>query len=283
MSLKKIFNQLTNGLLNFFQHPFKLYVVLFLFVFLHFFRRVILFEKYNVPSESMMPTLIPGDIIWVNKLLYGGRIYISFNFDNHAPLNCLRLPGIRKIKPGDVICFNYPHGYDDDTMIEFKINYVYCKRVLGTPGDQIGSVDGHYWNSRELRPIGNIKEQERLRWMYDSIFVWNQNYDVLPMSKNGWNIKNWGPLIVPAKGMTIEIDDQTRELYRQIIEFETKKELDNNCTKYTFIGDYYFAVGDNAINSNDSRYWGFIPEDFIIGIVAGKKVKNKPVQLTIDN
>ena len=103
------------------------------------------------------------------------------------------------------------------------------------------------------------------------------------MSKNGWNIKNWGPLIVPAKGMTIEIDDQTRELYRQIIEFETKKELDNNCTKYTFIGDYYFAVGDNAINSNDSRYWGFIPEDFIIGIVAGKKVKNKPVQLTIDN
>ena len=103
--------------------------------------------------------------------------------------------------------------------------------------------------------------------MFDSVFIWQKCYDVIPLSMPKWNIKNWGPLVVPAKGLTIILDDFLRELYRQVIEYETGKDLDEALTEYSFREDYYFAVGDNAMDSYDSRYWGFIPEKFIIGIV----------------
>ena len=230
---------------------------------------IMICDSFIIPSQSMAPTLVSGDRIWVNKLLYGGRIYTSFNFDDHEQLRCFRMPGLRKICPGDVICFNKPFGYENTGKIEFKINNVFCKRVLGCPGDRIGAVDGHCWNDRVLRPIGVVEEQDKLRWMFDSLFIWRQCYDVIPLNQHRWNIKNWGPLIVPAQGQTVHLDGFTRELYRLVIEYETGEPLDETMTEYTFMGDYYFAVGDNAMDSYDSRYWGFIPEDFIIGIVSG--------------
>ena len=90
---------------------------------LHYARRIFIAERFNIPTSSMQPTLVPGERVWVNKLLFGGRIYTSFDFEDHAPLKCFRMPGLRKIRPGDVICFNFPLGYDKWTEIEFKINY----------------------------------------------------------------------------------------------------------------------------------------------------------------
>lgn len=259
------------------------FILLLLYLVLHFSRRIFVAERFYIPSPSMAPTLEVGDHVWVNKLLYGARIYTSLTFEEHAPLKCFRVPGLRKIEYGDVICFNYPHGYDDISKIEFKINYVYCKRVLGRPGDRIGAVDGHYWNDKILSPVGVVREQESLRWMFDSVFIWNNCYDVLSGAGMGWNIKNWGPLTVPAKDMTIRLDDVNRELYRAVIEYETGKELDSCLLEYTFSDNYYFGVGDNVISSQDSRYWGFIPDDFIIGIVGGNKVKNNPFQTNYAN
>lgn len=237
--------------------------------------RIFVIDSFIIPSESMCPTLNIGDKIRVNKLLYGARLYTSFNFQDHHEPKCLRMPGLRGIRYSDIICFNYPHGYDNTDKIEFKINYVYCKRVLGTPGDRIGAVDGHCWNDKILRPLGVIEEQDKLRWMFDSVFIWANSYKVIPLRSEldsaMWNIKNWGPVIVPARGLTVDLDDFTKELYGQIIEYETGSELSAEITSYTFRKNYYFAVGDNSMNSFDSRYWGFIPDDYIIGIVAGKK------------
>ena len=159
--------------------------------------------------------------------------------------------------------------------VESDQSEVYCKRVLGCPGDRIGAVDGHYWNDKYLKPVGVIEEQERLRWMFDGFFKVTDNFEVIPFTEPDWNIKNWGPLVVPAKGVTATLDVFSRELYRQIIEKETGEILTDSITEYTFRKDYYFAVGDNAISSFDSRYWGFIPEDFIIGIVGGKRLRNE--------
>jgi signal peptidase I len=101
------------------------------------------------------------------------------------------------------------------------------------------------------------------------------SYEAVPFKRKDWNRKNWGPVIVPASGLTMSLDDFTRELYRKVIEYETGKPLEESVAEYTFKKNYYFAVGDNAMSSYDSRYWGFIPEDFIIGIVAGKRFRNK--------
>lgn len=245
---------------------------------LHFGRRIFFAEKFKIPTESMLPTLEAGDKVWVNKLLYGARIYKSFNFEDHAPLKCFRMPGFRKIRPGDVICFNYPLGYDRWTEIEFKINYVYCKRVVGVPGDTIGIKDGITWNNNYKGVLGSLKYQTMVQNTPDSILWANQMMMAMPFSYPWWTIKNLGPLYIPEKGATVSLDQGGRSIYGPVIRYETGSLPSEEMESYTFKNNYYFAFGDYSIDSKDSRYFGFIPEDFIIGIVAGKKVKNNPNQ-----
>ena len=254
-------------------------VVLFILLVgaLHFGRRIFIAERFIIPSESMSPTLVPGDKVWVNKLLYGARIYKSFDFEDHAPLKCFRMPGLRKIRSGDVICFNYPLGYDKWTKIEFKINYVYCKRVVGTPGDTIGIKDGVTWNNNYNGIIGVQDNQLAIQNTPDSILWRTKFMATMPFTRPMWTMKNFGPLYVPEKGVTIELDSVGRAIYGPVIEYETGSWPDNEVCSHTFRYDYYFAFGDNSLDSNDSRYWGFIPEEFIIGIVGGRKVRNSCV------
>ena len=188
------------------------------------------------------------------------------------------MPGLRKPQPGDVICFNYPLGYDNWTKIEFKINYVYCKRVVGTPGDTIGVKDGITWNNNYEGTIGVLENQLAIQNMPDSILWRTKFMGTMPFTLPMWTMKNFGPLYIPEKGVTIELDSIGRATYGPVIEYETGAWPDGDVKRHTFQHDYYFAFGDNSLDSNDSRYWGFIPEDFIIGIVGGRKVINKPNQ-----
>ena len=244
----------------------------------HYVRCIFIADRFKIPSESMSPTLVPGDHVWVNKLLFGPRIYKSLDFEDHAPLQCFRMPGIRDIKPGDVICFNFPLGYQNWTVIEFKINYVYCKRVVGVPGDTIGVKDGITWNSNYPGTLGVLENQMKIHDRPDSLLWRTTMMATMPFTLPCWTIKNFGPLYVPQKGVTIELDSLQRAIYGPVIEYETGSWPEADMTSHTFKNNYYFAFGDNSTQSQDSRYWGFIPEDFIIGIVAGKKVKNNPNQ-----
>jgi len=91
-----------------------------------------------------------------------------------------------------------------------------------------------------------------------------------------WNGENFGPLTLPKEGMTIDINDSTLSIYGSTIrDFDLNKnvKIENGkliidgkeVTKYTFHQNYYFMMGDNRDNSLDSRYWGFVPEDHIVG------------------
>ncbi len=255
------------------------YLVVLGIVLLHYGRRILIADTFRIPSTSMWPTLNPGDRIVVNKLLFGPRIYTSFDFSAHAPLRCIRLPGVRKIRPGDVIVFNFPFGGDEWSRIEFRINYVYCKRVTGCPGDRIGITEGHCWNDRIMRPIGLTERQEALRDTPDSVLLQKLSYFTIPLSMPVWNSRNMGPLTVPARGLTVRMTPFNALLYQHVIEYETSGNLtvaDDGAVmldgtpinEYTFAQDWYFALGDNTPDSQDSRFWGFIPENFIIGIVS---------------
>lgn len=248
----------------------KLYLWVLLIGVIHFGRRIFIAERFRIPSESMCPTLRPGDKVWVNKLLFGARIYTSFNFEDHAPMRCFRMPGLRKIRPGDVVCFNYPLGYDEWTKIEFKINYVYCKRVLGVPGDTIGICNGLNWNSNYDGTIGVLENQLMVQNTPDSVLWRTKFMAAMPFTRPMWTMKDLGPLYVPKKGITIALDSIGRAIYGPVIEYETGSWPSDSISFHTFQHNYFFALGDNSLDSNDSRYWGFIPEDFIIGIVCGK-------------
>ena len=104
----------------------------------------------------------------------------------------------------------------------------------------------------------------------------------MPFTMPGWTVKNFGPLYIPEKGVTIEMDSLERAIYGPVIEYETGAWPADDVTSHTFKNNYYFTLGDNSYTSQDSRYWGFIPEDFIIGIVSGKRVRNNPDQYIED-
>lgn len=74
-------------------------------------------------------------------------------------------------------------------------------------------------------------------------------------------------MVVPARGMRVALDERTLALYSKVIEYETgRPALEFSGQVYTFEEDYYFFVGDNVCDSRDSRYDGFVPEDFIVGV-----------------
>lgn len=100
---------------------------------------------------------------------------------------------------------------------------------------------------------------------------------IFPVSKsNEWTGQNYGAIVIPKKGMEIEVNESTLSLYEEIIaKYEGHDQVlveggkllidGSTVTTYTFNQDYFFMMGDNRHNSLDSRYWGFVPEDHVVG------------------
>lgn len=240
---------------------------------------VFIADQFRTGGESMSPVLETGDHILVDKLLMGARIYTAYDF-TVPELKAFRMPGIRKIRPGDVAVFNYPEGWEKD-RIGFRINYVYTKRCIGCPGDTVRIVDGFYRNSSCPDEIlGAETMQSMLSWTPDSILVAQGVFlPAMPFRKEfGWTIRDFGPLYIPGRGDSVRLDDMSVRLYRKIIEYETGEKVEvrdgmvyiggSPMENYTFAENYCFFGGDNVLNSKDSRYIGLVPEEFIVGIAT---------------
>mgnify|MGYP002524082388 CR=1 FL=1 len=95
------------------------------------------------------------------------------------------------------------------------------------------------------------------------------------MDKSGWTVDNFGPVHIPAKGEVLELTADNIEMYRRVItsyEHNTLEVKDGRfyingepTDTYTVKQDYYWMMGNNRHNSQDSRFWGFVPEDHIVG------------------
>lgn len=125
-----------------------------------------------------------------------------------------------------------------------------------------------------------VAEELRKLPFIDSVVIETRKeveFNIYPdAAKFPWSGDFFGPIVVPKEGMTIQIDSNSLVLYRKMIErYEHNDDvkIENNrlfidgkeVTSYTFKQNYYFMMGDNRHNSLDSRYWGFVPEDHIVG------------------
>jgi len=221
----------------------------------------------------MQPTLIRNDYIYVSQRVPGRRIL------KHDPSDSLhyivtRKKGRREILHNDILLFNSPHGDYNDTLFLEKAVY-FIKRCIAVPGDTIYIDNGIYRIKHCEDTLGYYPYQLELSSMANCQFS-EEIFNCYPHdSVLNWNIKNFGILYVPKHGDRITIDSRTMKMYKNLIEFETGKNISirndsvflnySFLNEYLFIKNYYFMAGDYLFNSIDSRYWGLLPEDHIIG------------------
>jgi signal peptidase I len=149
--------------------------------------RAFLVQAFKIPTGSMRMTLIEGDLILVNKFIYGAKI----------PFTNLRLPALNLPKRGDVVVFIYPEDKSKD----------FIKRLVGLPGDVLEIKGGSIY----------INDKPAPEAIFNQIYYYNRGTWGSPDKK----------LVVPA--------------------------------------DSYFVLGDNSATSKDSRYWGFVPKNNLLG------------------
>lgn len=254
---------------------------------------VLCVASFKVSSNSMTPTLIPNDYILVDKCRTGARLFNVWHAGDGKDVNVYRLPGWRRIKRNDIIVFNSPYQYGREDSIVFDVMKYYVKRCIALPGDtleiqggyfKISGVDGTVGRLESQLMVASSKDTERDDMEMEKnkqkrmhIITPTTQLDVFPGRNTlGWTISDFGPLAIPKRGRTIKMDSISWLLYRPLIEWEQKKTLElssNNTVKlgdsilheYTFQEDYYSVVGDNSLASWDSRYWGLLPEKFIVG------------------
>ena len=263
--------------MNFFAYVLKLLfwgILLFLFWIVS---QMIGFTSFRIPTDSMQPTLQPGDNILVNKTIMGARIFNIWDAAEEKDVEIHRLLGLGKVKRNDVLVFHYPYPHKNDSLSMHLLKY-YVKRCIALPGDTMGIRKGHYYVKGIDEPIGNIEAQKRIerlqkedaRGIVMDTYPWDKYID--------WTIQDFGPLHVPARGQTVVMDSTAVKLYRKLIEREQKKPLvrkvnnvylgDSLIKEYCFQENYYFMGGDYMENSEDSRYWGLLPEPYIVGVAT---------------
>lgn len=156
---------------------------------IHYGWRAFVADTFIVPSDSMQPTLMPGDKVKVDKLIFGARIYKSLDFTD-GRLECWRTRGQRGLRPNDIIVFNYPVN---GGKIGFKINYVYVKRCVALPGDTISFVHSRPVNNNYHGTIGVPDMQQQLESVPDDQLPWGVMWPILTGDPRlGWSAKTWG-------------------------------------------------------------------------------------------
>lgn len=229
-----------------FLESFSSFFPIFLTIFII---RSFIYEPFQIPSGSMMPTLLVGDFILVEKFSYGIK----------EPITQTTLIQTNKPKRGDIVVFKHPTDHNID----------YIKRVIGLPGDKIkyniknkhikictNFLENKNCQEKLLISYSKTKQNNFIQKIYflnkDNLLQKKEEYNSLYFNIVEENINNFKHNIL----LLNNIKSVKKDYYKQ-----------KNMPKLTWIVPQgkYFMMGDNRDNSLDSRYWGFVPEKNLVG------------------
>ncbi len=168
-------------------------------------------EPFRIPSGSMLPSLLVGDFILVNKFSYGIRL----------PVINKKIVDLGAPQRGDVAVFRFPR--------DESVNYI--KRVVGLPGDRVVYQGKKLYVNGQLMPQGPA---------------------------TSYTVQQGGEMLYEAARLTEKLDGVEHAILLSARPDPTPQE-------YVVPPGHYFVMGDNRDHSNDSRYWGFVPEENLVG------------------
>lgn len=223
--------------------------------------------SFTVPTGSMERTVLAGDYVFVNKLVYGPSTPQIIPFINQ-PLPFYKTPPLMDPEQGDVIVFIFPGNRDQAEPTNFEY---YLKRCVAVSGDVLEIKSRRvYVNGKEFM----LPEKGQFMAMSDEARIGsyaNDRVRTFPPGK-GWTRDDYGPLTIPSEGDVIELNRGNIREWATFIRREghavdeRKLLIDGQpASTYTVERDYVFGMGDNRDNSLDSRFWGFIPKQDVVG------------------
>ncbi len=223
--------------------------------------------------------------VWADKNFFGDIVARPVDKRENYIKRCIGIPGDQvQIIDGQAYVNGKKQAYFPGVQYSYEIttdgSEINPKALdrLGIPMDdrqssyankyQFPMTDQQAAQIKRFRNVVSVVKTLQPRNLWDqSIFPFASQYP--------WNVDNFGPISIPKKGQTIQLNTYNLPLYQRVIVSYERHKLwvkDNQiyidgklATTYTFNMDYYWMQGDNRHNSADSRYWGFVPEDHIVG------------------
>lgn len=221
--------------------------------------------SFEVPTGSMENEIMAGDFLLVNKFVFGGTTPKTVPFTS-VKIPAFKLPAPWDVERGDVIVFIFPGMREETEPRDFAY---YLKRCIAIAGDTIEVRDRIVYVNRKPAPIPrNMK--------FNSALIKPQGFSdsrMFPPDAR-FNEDNYGPVAVPKKDDIVHLEASNFQQWEVFIKREGHSaELLNGRiyidgteqTQYRVERDYVFGMGDNRDNSLDSRFWGFIPTESVVG------------------